>query len=437
MNKILNILINEDPASMKLGINTTLLYALFCATEIDLEVNFIRLDENPDFPNQIQNIYKIDKNFAQLLFKNYQDANQQIRHSAYFLEKYDAPNLGEVLKQNEIENFILKIKDSDFIKKALKGVLLNRIEPMKPPFPPHGKNDINQFLKNLIAHFSNVHAPINLSDKEFISDLSAPTIEIKTQNLIDFDKNIVAKAIKNSIDQYHQLYPHHSNSKIVLKPKDSAQSLGVLALEFVKNGEINSVVQINPNQQIYKIDSGVLFDNDLLTNIIKKSLEAQIVFGNNIVDLYGDTILAQPYLAGVEIGDFRAIIVKNNHDKFEYFGSVFRKKLQNSSISKNFTTCATSGQSLPSQLGKYQKIIDEFAQKIVRYLNNHERKYQSVHFVGADIIAKDESVSELFLGEMNMHCPALISMVGENLTQVVEKIIRPQIKMILEKQIRL
>ncbi|NBX52372.1 MAG: hypothetical protein EBT63_01800, partial [Proteobacteria bacterium] len=148
MNKILNILINEDPALMKLGINTTLLYALFCATEIDLEVNFIRLDENPDFPNQIQNIYKIDKNFAQLLFKNYQDANQQIRDSAYFLEKYDAPNLGEVLKQNEIENFILKIKDSDFIKKALNGVLLNRIEPMKPPFPPHGKNDINQFLKN-------------------------------------------------------------------------------------------------------------------------------------------------------------------------------------------------------------------------------------------------------------------------------------------------
>jgi len=433
MDKILNILINENPESMKLGINTTLLYALFCRAEMDLEVNFIRLDENPNFPNQIHNIYKIDKNFAQLLFKNYQDANQQIRHSAYFSKKYDAPNLGKVLKQNKMENFILKTNDSDFIKKALTGALLNRIEPIKSPFPPHGKNNINQFLKNLIAHFPNIHAPINLSDKEFINDLSAPTIEIKTQNLIDSNNNIFVKAIKNSIDQYHKLYPRHASSKIVLKPKDSAQSLGVLALEFIKNGEIKSVSQINPHQQIYKIDSEVLFNSDLLINIIKKTLQAQIEFGSNIVDLYGDTILIQPYLAGVEIGDFRVIIAKNNDDKFEYFGGVFRKKLQDSSVSKNFTTCATSGQSLPSQLGIYKNIIDEFAQKIVIHLNNHHKKYQLVHFIGADIIAKDESVSELFLGEMNMHCPALISMIEENLTQVVEKIIKPQIEIILAK----
>ena len=50
----------------------------------------------------------------------------------------------------------------------------------------------------------------------------------------------------------------------------------------------------------------------------------------------------------------------------------------------------------------------------VKYLQENNLKYKNVHFMGLDFIAKTADAKEFFLGEMNMHCPALISMLGNN-----------------------
>ena len=442
MSKILNILINEDPNSMKIGINTSLLYALTASTTMNLSVNFIRVDENINFPDQIESVYSIDPQSSKMLLNEYQIQNQQIRDKALILKQHITFSVDDFLKNKSTSIvFVKKITDIEYIKSALEGSMLNRVEPMKAPFPPQGNRDINQFLKKLIANYSYIHAPLNLCDKEFIKNLSIPTQEIKTHLIENLDIDIV-NAIKNIIDEYRRLYPYKENYRIVIKPKNSAQSLGVFAIEFVKNSNknfnINSDIITNSDKQIIYCDKDVLSNSNLLIQIIKKSLQTHCPQNKTIEDFYGKEILVQPYLEGIELGDFRAIIMKNKNNKFEYFGSIFRKKFYNSSNLNNFTTCASSGQSIPSQLGQFKIVIDKFVKQILIYLHVNEEKYQQVHFVGADIIAKeinfsDETLPKLFLGEINMHCPALISLLKENLSQVINTIIKPQIDKILKQ----
>jgi hypothetical protein len=286
---------------------------------------------------------------------------------------------------------------------------------MKAPFPPAGSHNINIFLEQLLKKFPTVHAPLNLSDKEIIDGLSTPT-QIIDSNFLDENSKILQEKILLTIQDYQKLYPKSNSPKIVFKPKDSAQSLGVFSLEFLNN--YNAPEQENnglqAKKQQYQIAQNILQDSPKLNDFIKKICQIQN-FEKPINELYGEQILIQPFLAGINIGDFRTIIFKDKSQKFFIAGGVFRKKNLQTIQENNFTTCATTGQSMPVSCEQFEKYLQPFNQKIVDYLNRNSQKYRLVNFVGADIIASDITCQNLWLGELNFHCPALISMIGKDL----------------------
>lgn len=420
----LAILINEDPKNMVMGLNSTLLYMVFLNQFYD-KIILIRLDQNPNFLTDYFDYYQFDKILANQLLPQYEIANQNLR------ENYQKNILNKFITINDLSQQLTR----DLLKKSLYKIsvdslndydILNRVEPMKAPFPPAGSHNINIFLEQLLKKFPTVHAPLNLSDKEIIDGLSTPT-QIIDSNFLDENSKILQEKILLTIQDYQKLYPKSNSPKIVFKPKDSAQSLGVFSLEFLNNYNVpeQENTSLQAKKQQYQIAQNILQDSQKLNDFIKKICQIQN-FEKPINELYGEQILIQPFLAGINIGDFRTIIFKDKSQKFFIAGGVFRKKNPQTIQDNNFTTCATTGQSMPVSCEQFEKYLQPFNQKIVDYLNRNSQKYRLVNFVGADIIASDITCQNLWLGELNFHCPALISMIGKDLEFV---------KMMLKKSI--
>ena len=402
------VIINNEPIeNMAIGLNSTLFYALINIFQ-GKKVYFLDVSKWDNTFITNPSLLELQQDLALELLSKYKQENNLIRDKAKQQQKHI---LSTVSQYFNTKNLLKNITNQKEIEQIVKEAsFLNRLEPMKAPFPPCGLENFQEFLTKLQQKFSNIHCPVGLSDKEYIDNLSTPTASFKTKNLWQNQQKI-QNAFLQVIADFKKLYPQLPNIKIVIKPKDSAQSTGVFSIEFTQQKE--EFIALNSQQYLVSnniLKSSAKSQTDLLINLLQKQCLQNNNSQQKIIDIYGAEILLQPFLAGIKIGDFRTILFKDNQQKFYVAGTVFRQK-----ISQNgFTTCATAGQSIITIADKYLKNLQPFINKTLKYLQENNLKYKNVHFMGLDFIAKTADAKEFFLGEMNMHCPALISMLGNN-----------------------
>jgi hypothetical protein len=347
------VIINESLAEMFLGKNTTLAYILAAADSSDVYVwNFAE-----NF------CIKIDAKQAEILTKKYTEINRQIRN---FSPEVAAVKVKDLIE----ENFV------DAIEITSDDLIIQRLEPMKAPFPPVGEKNINDVLRDLRAQFPRhiFNCPIDFSDKELgkFSDIATPTAEFKLSD------EGYAQKIESMGEEYKKIYQNFSSEKkrkVVIKPKDLAQSLGVFALDLVKEKDVK---------------------------------KACIEHGE---ELYRGQILVQPFLEGVRQGDIRATIIKNEESDFECVGYTFRKSLRTAE-SEDFTTGYIVGGSTPRPIldltKNEQEDLQKKCEKVLYVLNGELReKYRDVIELGADFILVGNG-HQVFLGEINHNCPGLV-----------------------------
>lgn len=354
------VIINESLAEMFVGKNTTLAYILAAAEFSDVYVE-----------NIAQNIcLKIDQNQAKILSKKYREINRQI---AEFLPKVASVKVKDLIEENFCDAPEISVDD----------LIIQRLEPMKSPFPPVGEKNLDEFLRDLKKKFPQhiFNCSIGFHDKELdeFLDISTPTAEFNLK-----DKNLANK-VKSMGEAYEKIY-HNGQKKVVIKPKDLAQSLGVFAINLSKF--------FYPKCDEKSLDSEV---RDLCRQHGEK--------------LFYGQILAQPFLEGVRQGDIRANIVKNLQGDFELAGFVFRKSLR-APDDENFTTGFIVGGSQPRPISDLtydeQNDLQKKSAKVIEILNKKLReKYRDVIELGADFILVGNG-REVFLGEINHHCPGLM-----------------------------
>jgi len=422
--KILAI-VNESFANMALGRNTSLAYIL-SSLKLGHEVYIYNLEKDlPKSRNSSVATLHLTRNnkLCQVLVKNYEQRNLEIMQC---VEKKDLQKLHQ-LKIQKVSDLIdlasvkIKLNEIDFI--------IQRLEPMKSPFPPAGKKDVNETLKELKKLFPKFifNCPINLGDKEtpqkinriLKEKIATPTAEFS------IDDETVLNQVKSMSAEYKKLYKK-TFTKLVFKPKDSAQSLGVFAVEFCENGlDFLSL----KNQEITELQSMQLYKikNNLNEKELKKIIEilcyvqnfksdkslreltrAQIL--KNAKKLYHGKILVQPFLEGVKSGDIRTNFLKDKKGNFYVAGSTFRKSLRLED--KNFTTTYSTGgaTSQPIEILEKEEIknLKKKIKMILDALNGSlKEKYKNVIELGADFILVGDS-KNIFLGELNHHCQALV-----------------------------
>jgi len=420
------IIINEDFLQMHLGQSTSLFYAV---EEIKngRDVYIFNLDKNSlpkNNSNEISCLF-LDKNHENSLklVEKYEFFNQNIIN---LIKNQDFDGLLS-LKTPEVREIMEKIptktiKFRDFDK------IIQRLEPMKAPFPPIGDQNIDETLKSLKNLFPNkkIHLPINLNDK---------IIPLKLNDILDYeiatptaitsleDEDLEEK-IALLITKYQEIYSSN-NKKIVIKPINSAQSLGVFAIEFSKNGEnYEKIVEKTANNlkkaQIFHIKDDLdqktlrkifqilcFVQNSNLEEKIKNIPQEKII--KNAAKLYNEEILIQPFIEGVKEGDIRANIMKNENDEFYLAGYVYRKSIQEGD---NFTTCYSAGKALSLPITYLTKTEQENLRKktndILNILNNDlHQQYKNVLELGFDFLIIGNQ-KDILLGEINHHCPALL-----------------------------
>jgi len=420
------IIINEDFREMHLGQNTSLFYV---SEELknQNDVYIFNLDQNP-LPNNCDEevscfILKKDSPEAKILIEKYEFFNQNIIDSINNKD-FDAllnmktPEVGEFLSSLSAKEVSLNSFDK----------IIQRLEPMKTPFPPEGDEDIDDVLSKLqtLLPKKKMHLPIGLNDKilplklnDYLGyEVATPTF-ITSLDSSDF-KEKSDLATKN----YQNLYGP-DRQKVVIKPVNSAQSLGVFAIEFSENGQnLEALQKQSPAElksvQIFNVANN-LAENELLeifqilcfvqnSNSDKKisqiSKEEIKTLGKK---LYNLEILIQPFIEGVKNGDIRANVMKNESEEFYLAGYVYRKSIQKED---NFTTCYSGGKALSLPISYLTKLEQENllskTQEILKILNGDlKEEYQSVLELGFDflLVGDDENI---LLGEINHHCPALL-----------------------------
>ena len=422
--KILAI-INESFANMALGRNTSLAYIL-SSLKLGHEVYIYNLEKDlPKSRNSSVAALHLNNNNkpCRVLVKNYEQRNLEIMQC---VEKKDLQKLHQLKIQRvsdliELASVKIKLNEIDFI--------IQRLEPMKSPFPPAGKKDVNETLKELKKLFPKFifNCPINLGDKEtpqkinriLKEKIATPTAEFS------IDDETILNQVKSMSAEYKKLYKK-TFAKLVFKPKDSAQSLGVFAVEFCENGlDFLSL----KNQEIAELHSMQLYKikNNLNEKELKKIIEilcyvqnfksdkslieltrAQIL--KNAKKLYHGKILVQPFLEGVKSGDIRTNFLKDKKGNFYVAGSTFRKSLRLED--KNFTTAYSNGgaTSQPIEILKKEEIknLKKKIKMILDALNGDlKEKYKNVIELGADFILVGD-LKNIFLGELNHHCQGLL-----------------------------
>jgi len=486
--KILAI-INEPFANMVLGRNTSLAYIL-SSVKLGHEVYVYNLEKNlPKSRNSSILALHLTSNIklCQALVKNYEQRNLEIMecvekkdlkklHQLKIQKVSDLVSIEPILRRDDnvsgiirrnksgslpakletfspvkLETFspvkiealspvkieILSPRLHDGVHTQAKTTLklnevnfvIQRLEPMKSPFPPAGKKDVNETLKELKKLFPKFifNCPINLGDKEtpqkinrlLKEKIATPTAEFS------IDDETVANQVKSMSAEYKKLYKK-TFAKLVFKPKDSAQSLGVFAVEFCENGldflslKTQELADLRATQ-LYKIK------NNLNEKELKKIIEilcyvqnfksdkslieltrAQIL--KNAKKLYHGKILVQPFLEGVKSGDIRTNFLKDKKGNFYVAGNTFRKSLRLEN--KNFTTAYSTGgaTSQPIEILKKEEIknLKKKIKMILDVLNGSlKEKYKNVIELGADFILVGDS-KNIFLGELNHHCQGLV-----------------------------
>lgn len=419
---------------MHLGKNTTLAYML-AALELGHEIYAYDLSKNLEIleKNLPENLPVLALNFDKKIVEKFKEKNRQIASLAAANDLAALANL----ENEEVVKYLQQQPQKQLIKKSEFAQIVQRLEPMKKPFPPLGNQDVDEVLQKISAAFfgKNFNAPINLLDKEIphkIDKILQEQIATKTASFNLLEENFSAEifAMKKI---YEEIFGEKKSPKVVIKPKESAQSLGVFALEFRGAGADlekirNSKISELKATQIYKISSEISSKN--LEEIVKILCFAQSPNHQNLakkiadfsaaeitakaLDIYNDEVLAQPFLEGILQGDVRVIFLKNSQKKFYAATKIFRKNLQD--LENNFTTCYSSGMaiSLPLQAlsAAEQKSLEEKTNKILQVLNNElSEEYRTSIELGADFILLGDS-KNLLLGEINHHCPALLP-IGE------------------------
>lgn len=403
------VLINEDFLEMTLGQNTSLAYIL-SAIEIGHEVNVCRVSPDGSFKKDALEVIKLTQKNSQKLIKKYKEENQKL------IALNGKPKL---VKVKEIENNFKKIKisvsDIDFV--------IQRLEPMKSPFPPAGKIDPKKYLKNLANIFKGkiFNNPIDCySDKDLplilekkFKNLATPTLKLKFSDKFN-DKIYLAKNFGN---------------KIVLKPENAAQGFGVFLIEFDKKGENIENILIKNLSDLVKTQTFKISEKKDLNKIIEILCYTQFCAANNISknilvkdikktelkkgikSLYGNEILVQPFLEGVRVGDIRINLAKNSQGNFEVTGAAFRKNINLNDDS--FTTGIMSGHAIAKRAEeiltkKEQSDLIKKTDFIVASLNGFlKKKYKNCLEIGCDFLLKGDG-AQAFLGEANHYCQALI-----------------------------
>lgn len=427
------ILVNEEFAEMSLGQNTTLAYVL-AGISLGFDVAIFDLSKDLLPQNSSTKIVAtfLDKNNNSLqnLVKEFQLTNNKILNLAQSknfveLSKFKAPKVGDLLNETLTkQEFLL----SDFSK------IIQRLEPMKKPFPPLGNEKIDNILLQLKALFPNkiFNFPLNLSDKQapleinkiLKTNIATPTNEFELKG-----KNIGEK-LNFSVLDYQKIY-HNNDAKIVIKPENSAQSLGVFSIDFKENGDdlemlkqriiceisqkqIYQIKQNLPIQDLEKIVTILCFVQNVKSNKnFNLNQKIEDVNFDKITEialqLYNDKILVQPFIEGIKLGDVRASIIKDGENNFYCMGFTYRKSLEKDS--KNFTTGYSTNKSMPlpiSYLTKFEKEnLKNNTAKIIEVLNkNLRQEYSKITELGFDfLLVGDEE--NILLGEINHHCIGL------------------------------
>lgn len=416
------IIINEDFSSMKLGNNASLAYIL-AAIDLGFDVYIHNLEDNFAQNNNAQilaiNLNKKQK-FSCELIKKYQELNQKITKFSDNLEQLQFIKVKNFLPQNLTKTKI-KLSDLNFI--------IQRLEPMKYPFPPQGKANIDDILQQIKKIFPNFifNCPIKLHDKKAplkINDILQRAIATPTFEF-SFNDSSLSKAFCNAKKFYNEIY-QKQKLKLVIKPLDSAQSLGVFAIEFDENGlnlsklQKKSILSLK-SQEIYQIQPDL--DQKQLENIIKllcfvqnsakncnlHQINAQEV-NLTVKRLYGTKILVQPFIHGISQGDIRINLLKDQSGNFYQAGQVFRKSLHQND--NNFTTTYSSGGSISQKITNLsefeQKNLQNLVKIILKILNNDlKNDYKNSLELGLDFMLVGNK-KDLLLGEINHHCPALL-----------------------------
>ncbi len=418
------IIINEPFANMALGTNTTLSYILGC---VDLGHEVYVFNLKNQMPKKVAKVFKLtaSQKLCEELLKSYKSANQKIYSCVQEgdlakLLKLKVKKVSESLPE-KLALTSLKLSDVDFI--------IQRLEPMKTPFPPVGKKNIDDVLmdlKNLFPH-KIFNCPIGLKDKDLPeeinkilkTEIATPTAEFEIAGC-GFDEAIDLISL-----EYKNLY-NAKEAKLVFKPNNSAQSLGVFSVEFSEEGfDLKKISQ----QKISDLRSAQRhkIKNNLSKKELKKIIEilcyAQNSQANKVVKnlslaqiiktakaLYNDKVLVQPFLEGVKMGDIRVNILKNSCGDFYVAGQAFRKSLREKD--DNFTTAFSTGGAVPQPVeiltDSEKKNLSAKNEAILKVLNGKLRKkYRDVIELGADFILVGDR-ENIFLGEVNHHCPGLL-----------------------------
>lgn len=442
-----------------MGTNTTLSYIL-AAVDLDHDVYVYKIDEKGELKKNAIAIF-LNKNNAQKLIDKYREENEKISNFASDFKK-DATSAA--LKGLEVVYPALPVKFfvGDFIKNFEKrefsfdeiDFVIQRLEPMKSPFPPFGEIDINNFLRNfstkIFTKNTNYNLPINcFGDKELpliLKDKNA-SVPTKTSFLDDIEivdkiRNIAQKKADScGIFNFFKKFLWSvcarcnvlSNTKIILKPDSSAQGYGVFALEFrtVQGLNLQQILQEKmanlTTLQTVKINDKI--NDEELKKIlkilffvqyfkIKKIISDKIIadFTNDEINtgaafLYGQKILIQPFIEGVKIGDIRIILAKMRDGNFAIMGAVFRKSVVKNK--ENFLTGIMSGDSIPLLIEDFltadeQRDLIKKTNYVVNQLNTKFRKkYENCHELGLDFLLFGDK-KRVFLGEANHYCQGLI-----------------------------
>ena len=434
------IIINEPLKDMALGRNTTLAYIVSCLA-LGHEVFIYNL--TTELPKSSSETIKVtslnDKKLNHSLIDNYAKINQQIMLAVEsgVLETLNTLKISTFSKffPQEIALENIELSDIDFV--------IQRLEPMKAPFPPIGTRDVNDILTELKHLFPKCvfNCPINLGDKDTpleINDLLKKKIATPTAEFKLGDQKLT-KVLNEMVEQYQVIYGG-DNAKIVLKPKNSAQSLGVFAVNFTKNGldlakiKQKSVKELQEIQNYQIKDDLDVTDLETIIEILCYIQNAPQDRDEHIKDidpktlfaiakkLYKDEILVQPFLEGVKLGDIRSNLLKNSAGNFYLAGSTFRKSMRQET--DNFTTTYSSGgaTSQPISILHQNEVrnLDARITDILYILNNElKEKYRNTIELGLDFLLVGDD-RNIFLGEINHHCQALIP-ISEAMARAVDK----------------
>lgn len=416
------VIVNEDIGDMVLGVNSTLSY-IISAGRIASKIFIYKISDNGEINSSLSSL-SLSKDDINILAKEYTIQNNILSQSLKNHNiRYCKTTVSSYIKNFSREDILAS--DIDFV--------IQRLEPMKTPFPPFGNINIENYLESLKKILPSkliFNFPINsYKDKEFplLFDFATPT------EVSSIDDRLIFNKIKIILKRCN-------TNKIVIKPDDSAQAFGVFSIEFCKNGLnleslFNNKLSVLASSQKYKISDDlnnkdfddvikillyVQYWKSIKNNsdvFIKEKDSAEIKFGGE--KLYDKKILIQPFLEGVAKGDIRISVAKDEDEMFKVVAAIFRKIVINDS--DNFTTGFMSGRSMPfnaeSCLTKieFDNLLNQ-TNIILSYLNLELKElYKNVLEIGFDFILAGDN-ENVFFGEANHHCQGLIP-----LAEVIDK----------------